>query len=65
METVFGVDGFDLSLKYNQQDPTFSRSIYFYKLLYTFQAVPPPIIRSTKLYTLPQVSSNQYCCYRG
>ena len=37
-----------VSLKYNQQDATFSRSIYFYKLLYMFQAVPPPIIRSTK-----------------
>ena len=42
---------FSISLKYNQQDATFSRSIYFYKLLYIFQAVPPPIIRSTKLYT--------------
>jgi len=39
------------SLKYNQQDATFSWSIYFYKLLYMFQAVPPPIIRSTKLHT--------------
>ena len=27
----------------------FSRAIYFYKLLYMFQAVSPPIIRSTKL----------------
>jgi len=26
-----------LSLKYNQQDATFSRSIYFYKLLYMFR----------------------------
>ena len=25
-----------------------SRFIYFYKMLYMFQAVPPPIIRSTK-----------------
>jgi hypothetical protein len=25
--------------------------IYFYKVLYMFQAVSPPIIRSTKLYT--------------
>jgi hypothetical protein len=41
------------------------RSIYFYKLLYMFQAVPPPIIRSTKLYIQRQVLSNQYCCYRG
>jgi hypothetical protein len=30
----------DISLKYNQQDAMFSRSIYFYKLLYMFQAVP-------------------------
>jgi len=51
-----------LSLKYNQQDVTLSRSIYFYKLLYMFQAVPPPIIRSTKLYIQRQVLSNQYCC---
>ena len=40
------------SPKYNQQDATFSRSIYFYKLLYMFQAVSPPIIRSTKLYLI-------------
>jgi len=40
----------------------FSRSIYFYKLLYMFQAVPPPIIRSTKLYIQRQVLSNHYCC---
>jgi len=39
-----------ISLKYNQQDAMFSWSIYFYKLLYMFQAVPPPIIRSTKLH---------------
>ena len=51
----------DISLKYDQQDATFSRSIYFYKLLYMFQAVPPPIIRSTKLYIQRQVLSNQYC----
>jgi len=51
-----------ISLKYNQQDATFSQSIYFYKLLYMFQAVPPPIIRSTKLYIQRQVLSNQYCC---
>jgi len=51
-----------LSLKYNQQDATFFRSIYFYKLLYMFYAVPPPIIRSTKLYIQRQVLSNQYCC---
>jgi hypothetical protein len=38
------------------------RFIYFYKLLYTFQAVPPPIVRSIKLYIQRQVLSNQYCC---
>jgi hypothetical protein len=54
-----------MSLKYNQQNAKFSYSIYFYKLLYMFQAVPPPIIRSTKLYIQRQVLSNQYCCYRG
>jgi hypothetical protein len=53
---------FCVSLKYNQQDATFSRSIYFYKLLYMFQAVPPPIIRNTKLYIQGQILSNQYCC---
>jgi hypothetical protein len=51
-----------ISLKYNQKDATFSQSIYFYKLLYIFQAVPPPIIRSTKLYIQRQVLSNQHCC---
>jgi hypothetical protein len=51
-----------ISLKYNQEDATFSGSIYFYKLLYMFQAVSPPIIRSTKLYIKRQVFSNQYCC---
>jgi len=51
-----------ISLKYNQQDATFSRSIYFYKLFYMFQAVTPSIIRSTKLYIQRQVLSNQYCC---
>jgi len=30
-----------------------------------FQTVPPPIIRSTKLYMQRQILSNQYCCYRG
>jgi len=51
-----------ISLKYIQQDATFSRSTYVYKLLYMFQAFPPPIIRSTKLYIQNQVLSNQYCC---
>ena len=31
-----------ISLEYNQQDATFSRSIYLYKLLYMFQAEEPP-----------------------
>ena len=54
-----------ISLKYNQQDATFSRSIYFYKLLYMFQAAPPPIIRSTKLYIQRQVLSTNTAvsCY--
>jgi hypothetical protein len=51
-----------ISLKYNQKDATFSRSIYLYKLLFIFQAVPPPIIRSTKLYIQRQVLLSQYCC---
>jgi hypothetical protein len=54
-----------VSLKYNQQDATFSRSIYLYKLLYMFQAVSLPIIRSTKLYIQCQVFSNHYCYHRG
>jgi hypothetical protein len=59
---TFRINGFiPISLKYNQQDTKFSRSIYLYKLLYIFQAVPPPIIRSTKLYIQRQVLSNQYC----
>jgi hypothetical protein len=49
-------------LKCNQQNATFPQSIHFYKLLFMFQAVPPPIIRSTKLYIQRQVLSNQYCC---
>jgi hypothetical protein len=56
-----------LSLKYNRQDATLSRSIYFYKLFCTFQAVPPPIIRSTRLY-IRIISYHQTntpaCCYR-
>jgi hypothetical protein len=48
-----------ISLKYDQQVATCSRSIYFYKLLYMFQAVPPPNIRSTKRYIQHQVLSNQ------
>jgi len=51
-----------ISLKYDQQDATYSPSVYFCKLLYMFQAVPPPIIRSTNLYIQRQVLSKQYCC---
>jgi hypothetical protein len=49
-------------VQYNQQYATSSLSIYFYRLLYMFQAVTPAIIRSTKLYIQRQVLSNQYCC---
>jgi hypothetical protein len=52
----------DTHLKHNQQTATFSRSIYFCKLLYMFQAVTPPTIRSTKLYIQRLVLSNHYCC---
>jgi hypothetical protein len=51
-----------ISLKYNQQDATFSRSVYSYKLLNMFQAVPLPTIRSTKLYMQHQGLSTQCCC---
>jgi hypothetical protein len=54
-----------VSLKYSQQDVKFSRSFYLYKLQYMFQAVFPPIIRSTKLYIQRQVLSKQYYCYCG
>jgi hypothetical protein len=43
--------------KVQPTNATFSRSICFYKLLYMFQAVPLPIIRSTKLYIQRQVLS--------
>jgi hypothetical protein len=46
--------------KYNRQDATL-QSIYFCKLLYMFQAVPPPIIRSSKLYIQHLVFLNYYC----
>jgi hypothetical protein len=49
-----------ITLKYN--NATFSRSIYLYKLLYVFQTVPLPTIRSTKQYIQRQVLSNQYYC---
>ena len=41
--------------------------IYFYKTLYMFQAVPPPIIRNKKLYMQSQVLSTNTaasCCRR-
>ena len=39
----------------------------FVQILYMFQAVPPPIIRSTELYIQLQVLSTNTaaCCYRG
>jgi hypothetical protein len=39
----------------------------FLQTLYMFQAVPPPIIRSTQLYIQLQVlsTSTAACCYRG
>jgi hypothetical protein len=37
----------------------------FPKTPYLFQAVPPPIIKSTKLYKQLELLSDQYCCYRG
>ena len=41
--------------EYNQQDATLRNFIYFCKMLDMFQAVPPPIIRNTKLYIQLQV----------
>jgi hypothetical protein len=40
---------------------------FFLKMLYMFQVVPPPIIRSTQLYIQLQVLSanNAAICYRG
>jgi hypothetical protein len=60
IQAVVKVQRTTLSLKYNQQYATFSRYIYLYKLLYMFQEVPPPIIRSTKLYIQRKVLSDQY-----
>ena len=51
-----------MPLEYNQKDAMFSLSVYFYKLLYMFQAIPQPIIRSITHYIQRQVLSNQYCC---
>jgi hypothetical protein len=55
-------DGRRNRLKHVEQFIEINLSIYFYKVLYMFQTVPPPIIRSTKLYIQRQVMSNQYCC---
>jgi len=44
--------------KHNQQDATLLNFVYFCKMRYMFQAVPPPIIRSTKLYIELQVFVN-------
>ena len=50
---------------YDQQDATFLD--LFLQTPYMFQAVPPPIIRSTQLYRQPQVLSNNTAasCYCG
>ena len=40
---------------YNQQDATLHNLFIFCEMLYMFQAVPPPIIRSSKLYVQHQV----------
>ena len=44
-----------ISPGYNQQDAKLLNFIYICKMLYMFQAVSPPIIRSTKLYIQLQV----------
>jgi hypothetical protein len=49
-----------MCLKYNQQDATFSWSIYFNKLLYVFRSVPPPIIRRTAFHLTLDRSRQQY-----
>jgi len=41
--------------EYNQQDATFLRFIYVCKMLYMFQMVFLPIIKSTKLHIQRQV----------
>jgi hypothetical protein len=43
-----------ISLKYNQQDATFSQSIYFYKLLCMFQAVPHPSLGAKTVHTVDE-----------
>jgi hypothetical protein len=51
---------------YSQQDATFLICLFLQKL-YMFQAVPPPILRSTQLYIQLQVLSTNTAasCYRG
>ena len=44
---------YSIVFKPNQQDATLHNGIYYYNAL--FQAVPPPIIRSSKLYTQHRV----------
>jgi len=46
---------------YDQQDATFL-NILFLQMLYVFQAVPPPIIRSTKTVHTASGIVNQYRC---
>jgi len=55
------------SLKYNQKDATFSRSIYFYILLYMFQALLRPSSGAQNCtYSVRYCLTNTAaCCYRG
>jgi hypothetical protein len=52
---------------YSQQDVTLLDIYLFLQTLYMFQAVPPPIIRSTTLYIQLQVlyTNTAAGCYRG
>jgi hypothetical protein len=47
--------------KYNQQYATLHNVFIYVKMLYMFRAGPPPIIRSSKLYTQHRVLARLYC----
>jgi len=54
--------------KYNQQDATLQNLFIFCEMLYMFQAVPPTIIRSSKLYIQHRVLCQTFtatCYCRG
>jgi len=51
----------NISPSYNQQDAKFLDFLFLW-VLYMFQAVPPPIIRSTKTVHTASGIVNQYCC---